>query len=120
MYYQNFKEYYEEDRVSCLHFQCVGNQFSSRKDVLNSYLSSISNMFDYNNNNSYLMFETGYTTGIAIMCGGEIFGTIGFVDKEHEKEILDILQNCTEYRVDLVNDKDVGKDVIEMDLFYTE
>lgn len=124
MTYNEFKESNELGTLQKYEFVCRGNNIGRRKELLYSFLSSISSDINFSINNSYLFFETEPnnphdSNAIAILCGGEIFGTIGYVGKDYTKDIKQILDNSKSYKIEFSED-DIGKDSIFMTLYSVE
>lgn len=122
MSYTTFKEAYESGKIESVEFICRGCALHHRTDILNSYLSSISSDINFKSNNSYLFFETEPENkfdknAIMVICGGEIFGTVGYVGREFTEEVHNILDQCDEYKIEF-NDEDIGSNNITMTIYY--
>lgn len=122
MTYATFKEAYENGEIESAEFTCRGCAFRNRANVLNNYIASISSDINFKSNNSYLFFETEPDNkyddkAIMIVCGGEIFGTVGYVGREFIDEVHKILDSCDEYRIEF-NPADIGTNDMTMNIYY--
>lgn len=100
-------------------FICRGCTMRNRGNVWHGFVSSISGILDREGDNSYLTFEeepdNAYDpNAIQVVCRGEFFGTVGYVGKEFTLQIKDILYKCKGYRIDMVNEDDVGSKEIPL------
>lgn len=91
-----------------LRYKCRGNEFQNHKCfqivVTNPIkLSEFRNSCCYEKYNSYLFFQEKdmyiKNHNLKVVSGGEVYGTIGFLEGDADKEIRKIVQSCKNYRV---------------------
>ena len=104
----------EQEGVNYFRFTCRGCTMMSRENTWRGFRSSVASGFDRENDNSYLSLEeepdNAYDpNAVMVVCRGEFFGTVGYVGKEYALEVKKILEACRAYRVDMVDENDVGK-----------
>ena len=96
-------------------FVCRGCTMMNRGELWRGFRAS-SNCYP---DNSYLFFveelNNAYDpNAIMVVCGGEFFGTVGYVGKEFTSQVKTILDQCAEYRIDMVNEEEVGEKEISL------
>lgn len=98
-------------------FICRGCTMRERDIKWHNFLSSISDRYNRQTDNSYLTFEEEPNNmhdpqAITVLCRGEEFGTMGYVGREFTSQIKEILNNCKFYRIDMVDEsKTISKEI---------
>ncbi len=100
-------------------FVCRGCAMMNRKQLWRNFVSSMSDMLNKKIDNSYLTFEEEPENiydqnAIMVVCRGEFFGTTGYVGREYTLQIKEILQQCVSYRIDMVDEDEVGNREISL------
>ena len=118
-----WQENYPEDTYKKFLFPARGCSFSYRKRNWHAYLSSISDSMNRQIDNSYLFFETEPDNdydpnAIKINVGGEMYGTCGYVGKEFVEPVKAILDSCSQYRLEMLDESQAGKGTIDLVLIY--
>ena len=90
-------------------FECRGCSIGSRKQKWYNFVSSIRQDSD----NSYLEFEEEPDNqydpnAVKVIVRGDFFGMAGYVGKEYTGDIKAILSDCSDYRVDMKDQKQAG------------
>ena len=85
-----------------------------REDLWTGFLSSISDAMNRSIDNSYLSLEEEPSNrydpnAVQVVCRGEFFGTMGYVGKEFATAVKEILAKCSAYRIDMIDESDVGQ-----------
>ena len=116
---------YMDKRDKSFEFICRGCSMRNRHYIWESFVGSISDWLNRQINNSYLTFEeepdNDYDpNAIMIVCRGEHFGTCGYVGKEYTLRIKEILKNCYKYRIDMVDETEVGNKEIRLIVSWIE
>ena len=98
------------------YFQFIGRgcTMRNREEIWKGFRSSIWDQFNRDLDNSYLSLEeepgnTYDPNAIQVVCRGEFFGTMGYVGKEFTAKVKEILDTCASYRVDMVDEEEVGR-----------
>ncbi len=110
-YIPNGMNYY--DGIDSFEFIVRGCTMRGRDLIWSSYIGSIAGEYNKTHDNSYLIFEEEPDNeydpnAIKIVVRGEHFGTAGYVGREFTAKIKEILSKCKEYRIDIVDEKEVG------------
>lgn len=100
-------------------FICRGCSLSFRKNIWYGFTSSLNDPLNRSQDNSYLMLveelDNKYDpNAIMILCRGEFFGTVGYVGREFTSQVKEILKECFDYRVDMVDESKVGEKEIPL------
>ena len=98
---------------------CRGCTMRYREMIWESFVSSMQDMLNRAIDNSYLIFEEEPTNehdpnAIKVVCKGEHFGTVGYVGKEFTEKVKENLKDCKEYRLDMVDESEVGNKEIRL------
>ena len=98
---------------------CTINRF--RVQIWHGFLSSIEGFLNREIDNSYLFLEEEPSNrydpnAIMVVCGGEFFGTVGYVGREFTLQVKEILKQCQEYRLDMVDESEVGNKEVKLKL----
>ena len=98
---------------------CRGCSLRNRPTVLGGYISSISNTHNRLIDNSYLTFKEEpdnkfAPNAILVVVRGEVFGTIGYVGKEFTAKVKDVLNKCSNCRIDMVDKEELGKKEVRL------
>lgn len=108
------------------HFVCRGcTMMRNRVDVWNGFASSIWDDFNREIDNSYLSLEEEPNNrydpnAIMVVCRGEFFGTVGYVGKEFTTDVKNILSKSIAYRVDVVDENEIGNREVTLVLTWTD
>lgn len=102
---------------------CTIGQY--RLNTWRGFISSISGPMDRQIDNSYLSLveEPGNPydpNAIRVVCRGEFFGTVGYVDREFTAKVKEILDECISYRVDMVDENEVGQKNVHLILTWKQ
>lgn len=109
----------EAEGYNYFEFPCRGCTMRYRRELWENFVSSIGGWMNRSIDNSYLTFEeepnNSYDpNAIMVVCRGEFFGTAGYVGKEFTLKIKEILNACESYRIDMIDEEDVGKKEIKL------
>ena len=91
----------------------------NREETWEGFISSISGALNREIDNSYLSLEEEPDNrydenAVMVVCRGEFFGTVGYVGKEYAVRIKELLASCKFYRVDMVDETQVGQREIDL------
>lgn len=108
-----------KDGYNYFHFVCRGCSFQNRQRIWNGFCSSITGKVNKEIDNSYITLEEEPNNeydpnAVMVVCRGEFFGTMGYVGKEYTEKIKKILNECTSYRIDMVDEKEAGQSQINV------
>lgn len=109
----------KSDSNACMEIVCRGCSMRNREELWGNFKSSIYNVYDREIDNSFLFFEEEPDNqydpnAIMVVVKGEFFGTVGYVGKEYTASVKDVLNTCKEYRIDMVDEKEVGNREIRL------
>lgn len=97
-----------------LQFPCRGCTMRNREEIWYGFVSSISEPYNRECDNSYLTLEEEPSNpydpnAVMVVCRGEFFGTVGYVAKEHAAAVKGVLGQCSAYRVDMLDETQAGQ-----------
>lgn len=100
-------------------FVCRGCTMRGREDVWHGFRSSIWDDLNRSIDNSYLSLEEEPTNrydpnAVQVVCRGEYFGTAGYVGKEFAPAVKEVLAKCSAYRVDMIDEAEVGQKEVRL------
>lgn len=105
---------FEALREDCKSLQiiCRGCTITqTREDIWRGFCSSNSVHFP---DNSYMTLEEEPENpydpnAVMVVCRGEFFGTMGYVGREFTEKVKTVLEECASYRLDIIDENDVGR-----------
>lgn len=120
--HRNILKYTEKNNseLKTYEFPCRGCTITRDREIQwHNYASSISGTTNQEIDNSYLFLEEEPSNkydpnAIAVVVGGEFFGTMGYVGKEFTGEVKKILTSCSSYRLDMKDKSQLGEKAVEL------
>lgn len=105
-----------DNKFEQLQFVCRGcTMMQYRKDIWHGWNGSmVGDPLNSSIDNSYFTLEeepdNAYDpNAIQVVCRGEFFGTAGYVGKEYTAQVKKVLDECTAYRIDVLNNDEIGQ-----------
>lgn len=88
------------------YFEFICRAGNVRRNVWNSFISS---QINKNTDNSYLMLVEEPSNkcdpnAVMILCRGAFWGNVGYVGREYTVKVKEILKDCFDYRVDVIDE----------------
>ena len=98
---------------------CRGCTMRNREKLWHNFVSSIADELNRSIDNSYLILEEEPNNeydpnAIKVVVKGEFFGTVGYVGREFTGKVKKNLQDCKEYRLDMIDENEVGNKEIRL------
>lgn len=110
-----------ENEYKQMQFVCRGcTMMQCRKHIWYGWNSSmVDNPMNIEIDNSYLTLEEEPDNqydpnAIMVVCRGEFFGTAGYVGREYTQKVKEVLDKCKAYRLDVVNNAEIGQKEITL------
>ena len=109
----------DKEGYNYFNFVCRGCSIQYRPRIWYGFKSSIEGEINRSTDNSYLSLEEEPDNrydknAVLVVCRGEFFGTAGYVGKEFAAEIKHILEHCKEYRVDMIDESEIGNKEVHL------
>ena len=116
------KEKMNSDNVyEQLQFVCRGcTMMQYRRNIWNGWNSSmVDDPMNIEIDNSYFTLEEELDNkydpnAVMVVCKGEFFGTAGYIGREYTQHVKDVLRKCGAYRIDVVNNNEIGQNEITL------
>lgn len=104
---------------------CRGCAMRGRENMWHNFVSSIGDEQNREIDNSYLMLEEEPDNeydpnAIMVICRGEMYGVAGYIGREYTGKVKEVLQKCSQYRLDMLNENQAGEREIWLALRWTE
>lgn len=104
---------------------CRGCTMRGRDNIWQGFVSSIADTMNREIDNSYLVFKEEPSNqydpnAIMVVCRGEFFGTVGYVGREYTGKVKELLEICKKYRVDMIDESEVGKSEIHLIVYWSK
>lgn len=96
-------------------FVCRGCTMKNRGEIWEGF--RVGNKCSKDNSYLFFVVEPGNAhdpNAVMVFCGGEFSGTTGYVGKEFALQVKEILAQCGEYRIDVLNEDEIGGSEISL------
>lgn len=113
----------DKDGFNYFRFVCRGCTTMHRENTWLGFINSIRCYRDIDNSYLGLVEEPGNpydANAVMVVCKGEFFGTVGYVGKEYTLAVKEILNKCGSYRVDMLNEDEVGEKEVSLVMTWEE